>query len=206
MMKFDEQIEQHFPTTVLRRYYKESSVLNKGLISLLDKLASGSPNAAELDSNTTQGGFQSHDDTPLFSMQDNAISQLKSQVIWPAVESYLTQVLDADPFFTPITIHGWAVSLDQGDWQAPHMHPKEYTLISGVYYVDVPSVPAPEGCLEFINPNLASVAIGGQDASRRYHPRTGEVILFPPYYMHYVHPLRTSARRSVIAFDVKLDA
>jgi hypothetical protein len=53
---------------------------------------------------------------------------------------------------------------------------------------------------------LNAVMLGNQDASRRHRPTAGQVILFPPYYMHYVHPLREESKRTVVAFDVKLTA
>ena len=106
---------------------------------------------------------------------------------------------------TPVSIASWAVSLNAGDWQAPHFHPKEYTVISGVYYVWVPEAPEPEGCLEFINPNLNAVSIGNQPSGHLHQPCTGQIILFPPYYMHFVHPLKTADQRHVIAFDVRLN-
>ena len=113
-----------------------------------------------------------------FSIRDDeALRALKGQIVWPAVESYLSQVLDCDPLMTPVAISSWAVSLGAGDWQAPHFHPKEYTLISGVYYVSV-QAPEPEGCLEFVNPNLNAVSIGNQPSGRLHRPETGQLIYF----------------------------
>jgi hypothetical protein len=48
------------------------------------------------------------------------------------------------------------------------------------------------------------VSLGQQDASRNHQPKSGQIILFPPYYMHYVHPMRLDEKRRVIAFDVRL--
>jgi hypothetical protein len=48
------------------------------------------------------------------------------------------------------------------------------------------------------------VSIGNQASRHLHQPRTGQVILFPPYYMHFVHPLKTDRKRHVIAFDVRL--
>jgi hypothetical protein len=48
------------------------------------------------------------------------------------------------------------------------------------------------------------VSLGQQDASRNHQPKSGQIILFPPYYMHYVHPMRRAETRRVVAFDVRL--
>ena len=85
------------------------------------------------------------------------------------------------------------------------MDPKEHTLMSGIYYIEVPETLSPAGHLEFINPALASVAVGRQMSSRLHQPTNGQVLLFPPHYMHFVHPMAGKAIRSVIAFDVSLE-
>ena len=33
-------------------------------------------------------------------------------------------------------------------------------------------------------------------------PREGRMILFPPWYVHYVHPFRGGGERAIIAFDI----
>ena len=205
-MNIDETLERHCPTPVLVRQHGGIEALNDALSALIEEVASAESNAAPSSSNTTQGGFQSAPGADFLDRDDEALRALKGQIVWPAIESYLSQVLDCDPFMTPVSISSWAVSLRAGDWQAPHFHPKEYTLISGVYYVAVPESPEPEGCLEFINPNLNAVSIGNQPSGRLHRPETGQLILFPPYYMHFVHPLKSSAApRHVIAFDVRLN-
>ena len=204
-MKTHETLEQHFPTPVLIRQHDDTELLNDALSDIITEISASESNAALAPSNTTQGGFQSAPEKDFLDRDNDAVRSLKGQIIWPAVESYLVQVLHCDPLMTPVSISSWAVSLKSGDWQAPHFHPKEYTLISGVYYVFVPEAPEPEGCLEFINPNLNAVSIGNQMSGRVHRPKMGQVILFPPYYMHFVHPLKTSAPRHVVAFDVRLN-
>ena len=205
MINVDESLEQHFPTPVLVRQHNGIESLNETLSALIEQVASAGSNAAPSSANTTQGGFQSAPGEDFLNRNHEALRSLKGQIVWPAIESYLSRVLDCDPLTTPVSISSWAVSLGAGDWQAPHFHPKEYTLISGVYYVSVPEAPEPEGCLEFVNPNLNAVSIGNQPSGRLHQPITGQLILFPPYYMHFVHPLRSETPRHVIAFDVRLN-
>lgn len=86
------------------------------------------------------------------------------------------------------------------------MHPKEYNIISGVYYVDVPEQEAPAGDLYFVNPHPISVMAGAQSMTRSHTPVSGQLLLFPPYYMHYVHPMISDDPSVVVAFDVRLDS
>ena len=178
-MNTEETLEQHFPTPVLLRSHTGIDELTNGLLRVMETASQSEANAASSADNTTQGGYQSADGERFLDRDDAAIRTLKGQIIWPAIESYLSQVLHCDPTFTPVSISSWAVSLGAGDWQAPHFHPKEYNIISGVYYVWVPDAPEPEGCLEFINPNLNAVSIGNQPSRHCTSPeRTGDFV--PP--------------------------
>ena len=194
----------HFPTPVLVRQHNGIESLNETLSALIEQVASSGSNAAPSSANTTQGGFQSAPGEDFLNRNHEALRSLKGQIVWPAIESYLSRVLDCDPLTTPVSISSWAVSLGAGDWQAPHFHPKEYTLFPGsIMYLSLKRL-SPR-VAEFVNPNLNAVSIGNQPSGRLHQPITGQLILFPPYYMHFVHPLRSETPRRVIAFDVRLN-
>ena len=53
------------------------------------------------------------------------------------------------------------------------------------------------------NPHPIST-MHGDSSSRRHQPAEGQLILFPPYYMHFVHPFKGDGERAVIGFDVRL--
>jgi hypothetical protein len=38
--------------------------------------------------------------------------------------------------------------------------------------------------------------------TRRLYPKSGDLILFPPYYIHYVYPFQGPGERCIVAFDV----
>ena len=204
-MEIQEKLQQHFPTPVLVRDHHYIKDLTINLRKLIEEIIQTETNASKKEENTTQGGFQTKSGDSILDRDHAAIRTLKGEIIWPGVERYMHQVLNCDPLLTPVSLISWVVSLGAGDWQAPHFHPKEYTVISGVYYVWIPDLPEPEGYLEFINPNLNAVTIGNQTTTQRHCPKSGQLILFPPYYMHYVHPIKTSSKRHVIAFDVRLN-
>ena len=151
---------------------------------------------------STQGGYQTSTDMNLFQVEADCIKQFVSELLMPAVQPYLKNIFgDDSSVLSPHPI-GWSNVLDAGNWQGPHSHPTPSNLASGVYYVQIPEdKPAPEGCIEFLNPIPQSL-IHGHPSTRRLHPREGLMVLFPPYYNHYVHPFTGEGRRIIIAFDI----
>ena len=151
-----EAIELHFPTPVLTRTFSEADSINQQLSALINTFETaatqGNQAAQTISENTTQGGFQTQLGINILNDNNPAMRRLKQEIVMPSIEHYLANVLEVDPLFTPIEITSWAVSLSAGDWQAPHIHPNEYTLITGIYYICIPERPKPEGYLEFINP------------------------------------------------------
>ena len=203
-----ETLENHFPIPVLSRQFGSVGSLNNSLHALVEDLAlrykDTEQNAATDGSSTTQGGYQTIPTHDFLEIENQDILELKSHIILPSVEQYLFKALNSDPVFLKFKIHCWANRLEKGNWQSPHMHPNEYTIISGVYYVRCPEMPLPGGVLEFINPHPASVSLGGQEATRQLIPKEGLLVMFPPYYMHFVHPTSSDAARTIVSFDVRL--
>ncbi|MGH8160777.1 MAG: putative 2OG-Fe(II) oxygenase [Gammaproteobacteria bacterium] len=203
--RYTESIEQHFPITVMRRQLHGVSALNDKLFAWLQdastRQGAGGSNAASDPAISTQGGYQTSKRTNIFTLDRPEIRQLRDRYILPAVHAYLRNVYgeqarDFDPH-----VIGWANLLARGDWQSPHMHPSETNLASAVYYVHLPALDPPEGCIEFINPHPVSVHHGFQ-TTRRIVPEEGLLLLFPPFYLHYVHPFRGEGERAIVAFDV----
>ncbi len=201
-----DQFETHFPTTVMQREHPDSGDLNSALFGLIaaleDKYRGTEHDAVKEGMVTTQGGYQTSTRMNLFTMKDEAIARFRDQILMPAARSYLERVFeDQAGVLNPWPV-GWANVLRAGDWQGPHFHPTQNNVASGVYYVRLPAdTPPPQGCIEFLNPIPESVH-HGFPPNRRLHPREGKIVLFPPYYVHYVHPFRGPGERAIIAFDV----
>ncbi len=204
----NEVLENHFPIPVLSRHFDGVDSLNKSIHKKIEELAElyqeTDKNAARNGSSTTQGGYQTAPEDDFLQIKNPDVRKLKDYIIFPSVEAYLLQALGADPLFVDFKIHCWANRLEKGQWQSPHMHPNEYTIISGVYYVRCPKMQSPGGVLEFINPHPASVSLGGQSATRQLIPEEGLLVMFPPYYMHFVHPITSTSARTIVSFDVRL--
>ncbi len=204
---FDDKIEVHFPTTVLERCHRDCDPLNAALYKLVAGLADQyrddrRENAIYSGRISTQGGFQTARHRNVLEDQDPAIVAFRERILEPAIHHYLSEVFGAPGALIKPWIMGWANLLTEGDWQAPHMHPTPGNLASGVYYVRLPEDPEPpQGWIEFLNPHPIAVHHGAT-LTRRLEPRSGKLILFPPYYIHYVHPFRGSGQRAIIAFDV----
>ncbi len=205
-LQCEEKFENHYPITVLDRKYADVEKLNKNLVKLIESIEASDRetrrNAVKSGKITTSGGFQTALETNLFDLKNIFIEDLKTQVIQPGIESYFAEVFENKHKEIVTEITAWSNILEAGDWQRPHMHPTENNLISGCYYVQVPPLEGnEEGHIEFINPVPISVHHGYSN-TRRIKPQAGQLLLFPPYYNHYVHPLKSPGRRIIIAFDV----
>lgn len=203
---FSDSFETHFPTRVMQRRHENVADLNNDLFALIDDLRrrfAGSPdNAVNSGQISTQGGYQTSKAMNFLQRTEPAVVRFRDEVLLPAVKGYFDEIFGEAAAGIKYWMMGWSNVLTEGDWQGPHMHPTPYNLASGVYYVKLPpGKPEPQGCIEFINPHPIS-AHHGDTTTRRIVPHEGEMLLFPPYYMHYVHPFRGSGERAIISFDV----
>lgn len=202
---YQDKVETHFPVHVLERRFSDAAKINAGLVDFLLELEQNykqsSKNAANTGTVSTQGGYQTSS-VNLFQHTNSAIQQFKSELVMPAVKDYLRLMFGEQANFINPWPVGWSNVLRSGNWQAPHFHPTSKNLISGVYYVKIPQdLPEPQGRIEFINPMPISVH-HGYASTRRLQPEESKLVLFPPYYMHYVHPFTSDSPRIIIAFDV----
>ena len=205
-MTFTQEFEVHYPTTVLQRRYVDAVGINAQLFSLVKSLADRfertAQNAVSSGHIATQGGYQTAGSMNLFLLKETVIRQFRDDMVLPAVADYLAEVFGEQARqFNPWP-DGWANLLREGDWQRPHFHPTHRNVVCGVYYVHLPrELDEPQGNIEFFNPIQASVN-HGFPSTRRLLPEEGKLILFPPWYVHYVHPFRGPGERCIIAFDV----
>ena len=203
---FSDNFEVHFPTLVMQRRHDGRDKLNDALFGVIDGLSQRYSNTADNavagGQISTQGGYQTSTRMNFLQRNEPAVVELRERIIMPAAKRYLEQAFGDAAATINFWIMGWSNVLGEGDWQGPHMHPTPYNLASGVYYVKLPpDKPPPQGCIEFINPHPISTH-HGDVTTRRLVPTEGELLLFPPYYLHYVHPFKGPGRRAIIAFDV----
>ncbi len=112
-------------------------------------------------------------------------------------------------------LQGWPNVNRFGDYHDPHNHPHAY--LSGTYYVAVPGGREPlegrsdlrPGAISFYDPRGAvnMTAIKGDpqiEAEHTLRPEAGEILLWPAFVTHFVHPNLSKQPRISISFNVVL--
>ena len=114
------------------------------------------------------------------------------------------------------TLHGWANINRLGDYHDPHNHPHSY--LSGTYYVQVPTDRAPlrtrqdvrPGCITFYDPRGPAVNMNAIrndpyiEPEYTVQPEPGQILLWPAFLTHFVHPNLSETPRISISFNVML--
>lgn len=196
-----------FPSVVLMQNYRGASIdaLNTGLAVLIRGLES----RGEFQANktATQGGFHTRDE--FINSDDGFVREFRDDVLVPAVQQYMSTyyrfMFAPDEPVTPAQLHfkGWANIMRKGSWNAPHDHITAHNRISLVYYIRLPSCEPPEGTLQFENSNPISTQHGAF-GNMRFHPKEGDLIMFPSYMKHFSHPFSSDDERILIAADVRV--
>ena len=188
------------------REHENIDDLNKHLLNIIvdleQRYKDTDKNEVNSQTITTMGGYQTPNKTNFLDLDNTHIQKFRNDIVMPAITEYLKHHFgDAAKEVNPYP-KAWANILHKGDWQAPHAHPSNGIIASGCYYVKMPKgIKNPEGCIEFLTPNLAAWH-HGFPYNRRVEPKQGMIALFPPWYEHYVHPFKKDDTRAIIAFDV----
>ena len=110
----------------------------------------------------------------------------------------------------PRRIFGWANVNRAGDYNVMHNHPKCHW--SAVYYVSVPprsGTGGPDGSIEFEDPRGAAsfAPFPGFDFGGRIRiiPTAGQLIIFPSWLQHTVHPFSGEGVRISVAVNAQYD-
>lgn len=113
------------------------------------------------------------------------------------------------------SLQAWPNVNRLGDYHDPHNHPHAY--LSGTYYVAVPQSRAKlktrsdvrPGCISFYDPrasaNMTAIKGDGQiEAEYTVSPKPGEILLWPAFLLHFVHPNLSDEPRLSVSFNVVL--
>ena len=141
----------------------------------------------------------------------DAIIRLLSEAFKDAVQRYVQSLPtdSAHPFLSrrpkKVALDSWAVVLEDGGHQAPHIHRSGW--ISGVYYAQVPNAIKENygpGWLELGRLPRAYKAINDLPV-HTVGPRDGLLVLFPSHFYHSTVPLESGYEcpRICVAFDVR---
>ncbi|MEL7312379.1 MAG: 2OG-Fe(II) oxygenase family protein [Pseudomonadota bacterium] len=154
------------------------------------------------------GGW--HSELDFFSWEVPAVRSLRAQVLSVIDElNQATFETGRAPSQDEMRLDAWANVLTTGAYNSLHAHPN--ALWSGVYYLTDNEVAEGypfSGRLELIDPRPAA-SVGFADDMRlngrfMINPREGQIIVFPSWLQHCVHPYFGVEARVSVAFNVVL--
>jgi uncharacterized protein (TIGR02466 family) len=143
-------------------------------------------------------GWQSGNDLFQWSAETHALGKLVADAVMAAHDQPLEE----------IALFGWANVFTRGVYFNPHVHAD--SAWSGAYYVDAgDSGDDAGGLLMLRDPRAgAGMTIGasnGFDSASAYElrPRTGELVIFPAWLVHWVTPYQSDRPRISVAFNAR---
>jgi uncharacterized protein (TIGR02466 family) len=104
----------------------------------------------------------------------------------------------------------WAMVMRNGDYTTPHTHADSHW--ASVYYADAgDSEETPgskSGAISFVDPRMGYLPIPGLDIALgnfEVNAKTGQLLVFPGWLMHFVHPYRGRRPRVSLACNVTFE-
>ena len=191
--------EKLFSTPLMRFKVPDSVVLNAELLFEAERLKE----ADEGVEKSNRGGW--HSKGNLFEHDAPSVQKLREAARDAVIQMTRKVSNKVDPDSLHLKLFAWMNSNPAGGYNAPHTHPGAHW--SGVYYVSQPDVEdGSSGMIEFLDPRVDlahwRVLKAGTFASKRaLRPEAGEMILFPSYLTHWVHPNQTDHNRITVAFN-----
>ena len=188
-----------FSSPLIRFKLQDCAVLNAALLMEGERLRAKSTGVSK----SNRGGWHSEgnlfdDDAPSIQRVRDAAQEAVLELTRKMNENFNHEDFN-------LKLFAWMNANPAGGYNAPHTHPGAHW--SGVYYVAQPNVEeGSSGMIEFLDPrsDLQHWKILGASAfqqKRTFRPSVGELIVFPSYLMHWVHPNQTDEERVTIAFN-----
>lgn len=196
-----------WPTTILRRRLPDHDLANAELQRLVLAMEAGKTGEGRQDFTTDyrSGNLLTHDNPAIGWLRD-------------CVNKTIIDYLQRAGLDYPVnwSLQGWANVNRRGDYHDPHNHPHAY--LSGTYYVAVPEPERPlaenrpdvrPGAISFYDPrgfaNMTAIRGDRQiEAEFTHRPQAGDLLLWPAFLMHFVHPNLAEAKRVSISFNATL--
>jgi uncharacterized protein (TIGR02466 family) len=191
-----------FATPIANHLWPDSEDLNRALADLLLQREHSEAGIAR----SNVGGW--HSTTDLFGWDAPAIGELATRIGRYVTALFESVALDRQARAPAFRLEGWANVLRHGQYHSVHSHPNAFW--SGVYYVN--GNPAPDGDhpfsgkLELLDPR-PGVGMNYVEGTRLYgrflvNPSPGQMVVFPGWLQHQVHPYFGTGERLTIAFNV----
>jgi uncharacterized protein (TIGR02466 family) len=143
-------------------------------------------------------GWQSGNDFFQWSAETRALGKLVADAVMGAHELDLAE----------ISLFGWANLFTRGVFFNPHNHAD--AAWSGVYYVDAGESGGDAGGVLMLGDPRAGAGMVIGDSNRfdsassvQITPRTGELLIFPSWLVHWVTPYQSDAPRISVSFNAR---
>lgn len=196
-----------WPTTLLSRHLPGADAANAALRALVLQLEQQHTAAG----NGTLTTSYLHQD---FLQQEHPAVKWLLTCINKTAADYLRRVgIQQDLRWA---VQAWANINRLGDYHNLHNHPRSY--LSGTYYVSVPDSSPVQGSRDDLNTNAISFydprghvnmnALAGDnefDPEHRIQPEEGQLLLWPAYLMHFVHPNLIDRERISVSFNILVE-
>lgn len=194
-----------FPTRIEAYIVPNSEELNDALIAEIAQLRS----VAEGVTVSNREGWHSTSD--FFLWQQPSFITLQAHFMATLTASVRHYWAGFDPESHLVTCEGWVNINGPGGFNVPHDHPGSH--LSACYYVTAPKVgdKARESIIEFLQPAgalMPFLAFGRAmtPGSVKIAPEPGQLLVFPSYLKHWVHPNRAAEDRISVAVNATVHA
>lgn len=201
------RVEMVFPSYIYRGSLSGAARLNKDFVREIAALEKMDHYGREWSRAHYTGGYSSYSSMTQLHMTSPNFGELKDRLA-PHVAKFVS-ALKWDMRGRKLRMTTcWANSMGQGTHHTLHLHPM--SVISGVYYVNLPAGSSPfkiedprMGFLMAAPPRKAS-APANQKNYIEIRPKPGEFILFESWMRHEVPPHRGKLPRLSISFNYEI--
>jgi uncharacterized protein (TIGR02466 family) len=143
-------------------------------------------------------GWQSGNDFFQWAPETRALGKLIADAVMGAHDTAIAE----------ISLFGWANLFTRGVYFNPHTHAD--AAWSGVYYVDAGESGGDAGGVLMLGDPRAGAGMVLGDSNRfdsasavEIPPRTGELLIFPSWLVHWVTPYQSDAPRISVSFNAR---
>lgn len=196
------RVEPLFYTPLARFALPDAAALNALLMQEIAAIRRADPGYRR----SNHGGWHSRDD--LFRRTEPGIVRLTTLLRDAILQATLAIAPGAGFDGLGLECEGWINVNPAGAFNTPHDHPGWYW--SGAYYVATPPAPDDDsaGCIEFLDGRTNLRVLSHIDADCMaskavIRPAAGELLLFPSFLRHWVHPQNSGEERISIALNAR---
>ena len=200
--KLTNTIEMLWTTPILHKVCDGYQKSNKELEDQINQVFLSNKGVSK----SNVGGWHSEED--LLKWGGGGVKWLQSWIV-NSVGSLSSAISGGESYQGKLELNAWANVNTYGNYNNIHTHPA--CAWSGVYYVKVGELNADypkSGSIEFLDPRAGSEMVLSPKIpfgrEKIIQPKEGEIIIFPSWLKHWVHPYWGLGKRISIAFNVRM--